>query len=55
MFRNIKTVKHMKVKASWWMAFMDQIQNISSHSPFIYKATQETHKSRVPKCHFNKS
>ena len=55
MFRNIKTVKHMKVKASRWVAFMDQIQNISSHSPFIFKPTQETHKNQVPKYDFNKS
>ena len=27
-------------KASWWMAFMD-IQNVSNHSPFIYKPTQK--------------
>ena len=26
-------------KASWWVAFMDT-QNISSHSPFIYKPGQ---------------
>ena len=35
MFRNIKTVKHMKINASWWMAFINQIQNISNHSPLI--------------------
>ena len=46
MFRNIKTV-------SWWVAFMD-IQNISNHSPFIYKPTQETHDKQVPKYGFNK-
>ena len=34
-----KTVKHIKVKASWWVAFMD-IRNISNHSPFICKPTQ---------------
>ena len=45
----------MKVKASWWVAFMDQIQNISSHSPFIYKPTQEIHKNRLPNYDFNKS
>ena len=55
LFRNIKTVKHMNVKASWWVVFMDQIQNISSHSPFISKPTQEIHKNRVPKYDFDKS
>ena len=53
MFRNIKTVEHMKVKASWWVAFMD-IQNISNHSSFIYKPTQEIRENQVPKYHFNK-
>ena len=46
-FRNIKRVKHMiKVKASWWVAFMD-IQNISEHSPFMCKPTQEIHDKQV--------
>ena len=30
-------------------AFMD-IQNISNHSPFFYKSTQEIHDKQVPKC-----
>ena len=47
MFRNIKTVKDIKPKAPWWVAFMD-IQNISNHSPFIYKPTQEIHDKQVP-------
>ena len=53
MFRNIKAVKRVKAKASWWVAFMD-IQNISNHSPFIYKPTQETDDKQVPKYDFNK-
>ena len=36
MFRNIKTVKHIKPKVSWWVASMD-IQNISN------QPTQEIH------------
>ena len=30
------------------------IQNISNHSPFIYKPTQEIHDKQVPKYDFNK-
>ena len=42
-----------KPKASWCVAFMD-IRNISYHSPFIYKPTQEIHDKQVPKYDFNK-
>ena len=51
----MNTVNHVKVKAFWWVAFMDQVPNISSHSPFICEPTQEIHKNRVPKYDFNKS
>ena len=52
MFRNIKTVKHTKPKASWWVAFVD-IQNISNHFSFIYKPTQEIDDKQVQKYDFN--
>ena len=48
MFRNIKTVEHIKDQSFLWVAFMD-IQNISNHSPFIYKPTQEVYDKQVPK------
>ena len=35
------------------MIFMD-IQNISNHSPFVYKLTEEIHDKQVPKYDFNK-
>ena len=50
MFRNIKTVKHIKVKASWWVAFID----IQDHSPFICKPTQEIHDKSVTEYDFDK-
>ena len=53
MFRNIKTVKHIEARAFWGVAFMD-IQNISNHSSFIYKPTQEIDDKQVPKYDFNK-
>ena len=53
MFRNIKTVKRTKPKASWWVAFMN-IRNISNHSAFIYKPTQEMYDKQVPKYNFDK-
>ena len=53
MFRNIKTVKHIKVKASWWMDFTD-IRNISKYSPFICKPTQEIHDTEVTEYDFDK-
>ena len=53
MFRNIKTLKHIWVKASWWVTFMD-IQNISNHSPFICKPTQEIHDKQVTEYDFVK-
>ena len=53
MFRNIKTVKHIKAKASWWMAFMD-IWNVSNHSPFIYKQMQGIDDKQVQKYDFDK-
>ena len=53
MFKNMKTVKHIKVKASWWVAFVS-VRNISNHSPFICKPTREIHDKQVPKYDFNK-
>ena len=53
MFRNIKTMKHFKVKASWWVAFMD-IRNISNHSPFICEPQQEIHDKQVTEYDFDK-
>ena len=41
LFRNIEKVKHIKIKALWWVAFMD-IRNISSHTPFICKPTRNS-------------
>ena len=35
--------------------FYGSDSNILSHSPFIYKPTQEIHKNRVPKYDFTKS
>ena len=46
MIRNIKRVNHRKDKASWWVAFMG-IGNISNHSPFMCKPTQEIHDKQV--------
>ena len=53
MYGNITTVKRTKPKVSWQVTFMD-IQNISNHSPFIYKPTQEIHDKQLPKYNFNK-
>ena len=53
MFRNIKTLKHVRVKASWWMTFID-IRNISNHSPFICEPTQEIHDKQVTEYEFDK-
>ena len=53
MSRSITTVKHLKAKASWWVAFVD-IQSISNHSPFIYKPTQKIHDKQVLNDDFNK-
>ena len=53
MFRNTETVKHIDPEVSCWVDIMD-IQNISDHSPFIYKPTQEIHDKQVPKDDFNK-
>ena len=44
----VKTVKHIKVKTSLWVAFMD-IRNISNHSPFICKI----HDKQVTEYHFD--
>ena len=51
MFINIKN--NQKPKASWWMAFMN-IQNISNHSSFIYKLTQDIDDKQVQKYDFDK-
>ena len=53
LFRNIEKVKHIKIKAFWWVAFMD-IRNISSHTPFICKPTQEIHDKQVTEYDFDK-
>ena len=53
MFKSTKTVKHIKPKGYWWMAFMD-IQSISNQSPFIYKPTQEIHDKQVTNYDFDK-
>ena len=46
-------MKDIKAESFLVVAFMD-IQNISYHSPFIYKPTQEIHDKQVPKYDFNK-
>ena len=53
MYGNIKTVKRIKAQSFLVGDFMD-IQNISNHSPFIYKPTQEIHEEQLPKYDFNK-
>ena len=54
MFRNIEKVKHIKIKAFWWVAFMDIYGNVSSHTPFICKPTQEIHDKQVIEYGFDK-
>ena len=38
---------------NWWVAFMD-IPNMSNHSPFVYKPTQEIHGKQVQNYNLDK-
>ena len=53
MFRNIKTVNHLKARSFLEGGFYGY-SKYSNHSPFIYKPTQEIHDKQVPKYDFNK-
>ena len=55
MFRNRKTVKHIEVKTSYWVAFYDYSKCLKSRSPFNYKPTKEIHENQVSEYDFNPS
>ena len=49
----ILRVKHIKIKASWWVAFID-VRKISNYSPFISKPTQKIDDKQVTEYDFDK-